>query len=267
MQLSKRPIMLGRMASSDSNLPITFTLVDNPNKIAKIVGVGEKTQLLIAPKNGNDNGEKFTGFGGSSDLTIKIRATQLGGTRGGQQYHPALPVEHVVKIKKPGKDAFYEERRLDSRFDAKKAAFDTRMARLGKTGDKAAYLFNRDDQDSDGDGLTNLEERAFGGDSLMGDKRSSKPQAIRKNDGYEYITFKRYQDAYNDGDDQIEYIVETSRDLRSWTTDSDTTNGPLQIGNAVDVGGGMERVVYRSRQKRTDNGGKQLFIRVRVKSK
>ena len=141
------------------------------------------------------------------------------------------------------------------------------MARLGKTGDKAAYLFNRDDQDSDGDGLTNLEERAFGGDSLMGDKRSSKPQAIRKNDGYEYITFKRYQDAYNDGDDQIEYIVETSRDLRSWTTDSDTTNGPLQVGNAVDVGGGMERVVYRSRQKRTDNGGKQLFIRVRVKSK
>ena len=33
-----------------------------------------------------------------------------------------------------------------------------RVARLGKSGDKAAYLFSRDDQDSDGDGLTNLED-------------------------------------------------------------------------------------------------------------
>jgi hypothetical protein len=266
MQLSRRPIILGRMATSDSNLPITFTLIDNPNKVAKIVGVGNKAQLLIAPKDGN-NGEKFSGFGGSSDLTIKIRASQAGGTYGGQQYHAALSVDHIVKIKKPGKSAFYEERRLDSRFDTKKAAFDTRMARMGKSGDKAAYLFNRDDQDSDGDGLSNLEERAFGGDSLMGDKRTARPQAIRKGDGYEYISFKRYQDAYNDGDDRIEYIVETSRDLRTWTTDSDSTNGPLQVGNAVDMGGGMEKVVYRSRQRRTDNGGKQLYIRVRVKSK
>jgi hypothetical protein len=101
----------------------------------------------------------------------------------------------------------------------------------------------------------------------MGDKRTARPQAIRKGDGYEYISFKRYQDAYNDGDDRIEYIVETSRDLRTWTTDSDSTNGPLQVGNAVDMGGGMEKVVYRSRQRRTDNGGKQLYIRVRVKSK
>ena len=77
------------MASSDSNLPITFTLIDNPNKVAKIVGVGNKAQLIIAPKDGN-NGEKFSGFGGSSDLTIKIRASQAGGTHGGQQYHAAL---------------------------------------------------------------------------------------------------------------------------------------------------------------------------------
>ena len=264
--LSGRPISLGRMAFSDSNLPITFTLIDNPNKVAKIVGVGQKAQLLIAPKDGN-NGEKFSGFGGSSDLTIKIRASQAGGSLGGQQYHEALSVEHSIKIKKPGKNAFYDARKLDERFDTKKAAFDTRMARLGKSGDKAAYLFNRDDQDSDGDGLTNLEERAFGGDSLMGDKGSSKPRAIRKRDGYEYISFKRYQDTFNDGDDRIEYIVETSRDLRTWVSDSDTTNGPLQFGSAVDLGGGMEKVVFRSREKRTDTGGKELFIRFRVKSK
>ena len=136
------------MASANSNLPITFTLVNNPNKIAKIVGVGDKTQLLLAPK-GVDSSEKFSGFGGGKELTIKIRASQAGSAG----WHAALSVDHEIKIKKPGKSAFYEARKLDSRFDTKKAAFDTRMARLGKSGDKAAYLFNRDDQDSDGDGL------------------------------------------------------------------------------------------------------------------
>ena len=155
----------------------------------------------------------------------------------------------------------------DSRYDVKASAFRSNPAMSGKSADKIAYLFNRDDQDSDGDGLTNLEERAFGGDSLMSDQHNNKPKAIRKGDGYEYITFKRYQDSYNTGDDRIEYIVETSRDLRTWTADSDSTNGPLQVGNAVELDGGMEKVVYRSRQKRTDNGGKQLYIRVRVKSR
>ena len=75
------------------------------------------------------------------------------------------------------------------------------------------------------------------------------PSAIRKGDGYEYITFKRYQDSFNTGDDRIEYIVETSRDLRTWTSDSDTTNGPLQVGTASMSGGGMEKVVYRSVRK------------------
>ena len=237
-------------------------MINNSNNIGKIKGIGANTQLVLAPKDA-DPSEKFTGFGGGKELTIKIRASQAG-TAG---WHPALSVDHEIKIKKPGKNAFYEERRFDSRYDSKKTAFLTRIARKGKSGDKAPYLFNRDDQDSDGDGLTNLEERAFGGDSLMGDKQSIKPSPIRKGDGYEYLTFKKYQDSFNSGDDRIEYIVETSRDLRTWIPDSDTTNGPLQVGSAVDVGGGMEKVVFRSREKRTDNGGKKLYIRVRVKSR
>jgi hypothetical protein len=263
LQLSNRPIFLGKMASANSNLPITFELINNPNKIAKIIGSGPKAQLILAPKDASSS-EKFSGFGGGKELTIKIRAKQAGDS---SNWHAALSVDHEIKIKKPGKSAFYEARKLDERFDTKKAAFNTRMARLGKSGDKAAYLFNRDDQDSDGDGLSNLEERAFGGDSLMGDKRTAKPRAVRKNDGYEYITFKRYQDDYNTGDERIEYIVETSRDLRTWYPNTDSTNGPIQIGNSIDLGGGMEKVVFRTKQTRTHNGGKQQFIRVRVKSK
>ena len=65
------------MASANSNLPITFTLINNPNNIAKVVGVGDKAQLLLAPK-GADSSEKFSGFGGGKELTIKIRASQGG---------------------------------------------------------------------------------------------------------------------------------------------------------------------------------------------
>ena len=39
------------MASANSNLPITFSLVNNPNNIAKIVGSGPKAQLVLAPKD------------------------------------------------------------------------------------------------------------------------------------------------------------------------------------------------------------------------
>ena len=61
LQLTSKPIYLGKMASANSNLPITFTLVNNPNKIAKIVGVGDKAQLLLAPK-GVDSSENLPGL-------------------------------------------------------------------------------------------------------------------------------------------------------------------------------------------------------------
>ena len=45
------------------NLPITFTLKENPNNVAKIIGVGDKARLIIAPKDVNTN-EKFSGLAG-----------------------------------------------------------------------------------------------------------------------------------------------------------------------------------------------------------
>jgi len=128
-------------------------------------------------------------------------------------------------------------------------------------------LFDSDNYDSDGDGISNLMERAFGGDSLTNDSKSIMPRSIRKKDGYEYIVFSRFSDEYNSGDDMIEYIVETSRDLRTWYDTSDTTNGPELIGTPEDLGGGMERVVFRSRQTRTAGGNTRQYIRVRLKSR
>jgi hypothetical protein len=263
LPLSRKPIPIGKMALINSTLPITFTLTKNPNKIAKIVGSGENALLVIADKEANPS-NKFSGFGGASDLSITIRATQAGNG----SYHAALPVERQIKIMKPGKNAFFKERRWDDRFDSKKSAFMSRMAsKKGISGEKAIRLFDSDNYDSDGDGVSNLMERAFGGDSLSNDRKSIMPRAIRKKDGHEYVTFVKFEDSYNTGNEKIEYIVETSRDLRTWYPHTDLTNGPIQVGSGVDVGGGMERVVYKSRNIRTAGGHTRQYIRVRVRTR
>ena len=217
---------------------------------------------MIAPKK-SDPSQRFTGFGGADELEITIRATQAGNG----SYHAAAPIERKIKIKKPTKNSFFSERRMDDRFETARNTFTSKMSSFKSiTGEKAKALFDSDNYDSDGDGVSNLMERAFGGDSLSNDAKTIMPRPIRKKDGYEYIIFTKFSDAYNTGDDKIEYIVETSRDLRTWHGTS-SAEGAQQMGTAVDVGGGMERVVYRSKKTRTADGNTQQFIRVRVKSR
>jgi len=57
-------------------------------------------------------------------LAITLQATQ----KGNGSFHAAAPVERTFKIKKPGKDAFFEERRMDDRFDSKRTSFVSRMS-------------------------------------------------------------------------------------------------------------------------------------------
>ena len=58
----------------------------------------------------------------------------------------------------------------------------------------------------------------------------------------------------------LQYFVEKSSDLRTWTS-----SGVEQVGTATDLGGGMERVVYRTTAA-TSSGSTQ-YIRVRVKAR
>ena len=147
---------------------------------------------------------------------------------------------------------------MDSRFDTIKTRFKQRFT--GLSNDKASYLFDSDNFDSDGDGLSNLEERAFGGDSLGNDSRDIKPKRISKNaDRRNYISFNRYKDAFNTGDDRIEYIVETSTDLRTWSTTA------VELVSTSDLGGGMEKAIFRTTNSRPVVG--QQYLRVRVESK
>jgi hypothetical protein len=109
-------------------------------------------------------------------------------------------------------------------------------------------------------------ERAFGGDSLGSDAKTTLPRSVNKKDGKQRISFQKYQDSYND--EGIEYIVEISTDLRTWSTTGVTQvdlNGGA-AGKGINAGGGMERVLFETTGTAAAKGGKQ-FLRVRVRTK
>jgi hypothetical protein len=267
LPLSRKPTPLGTMATATSNLAVSYALTANPNNVMQLVGEGANAMLVFS--------KNFSGFGGADELTVTIRATQAGNG----SYNAAAAVTREIKVKKPGKNAFFDERRMDPRYEKERDKFARKLfskktlkGLVDLDGDNAItvndakLLFDSDDFDSDGDGISNFMERAFGGDSLSSDAKDTLPRSIKKGDGKQRITFQRYQAQYND--EGIEYIVERSTDLRTWTTSGVTQvdlNGGA-AGKGVDAGGGMERVLYETSATRNASGGKQ-FLRVRLRTK
>ena len=85
------------------------------------------------------------------------------------------------------------------------------------------------------------------------------PRRMPSKGGKQRISFVQYKSDFNE--EGIEYIVERSTDLRTWTT-----SGVSQIpGETNDIGGGMERVVWQSTAA-VANGSRQ-YLRLRVKTK
>ena len=223
-------------------------------------------------------------------MTITITASR-GGTN---TLNAASSVTQSFDIVKPSSTAFFSERRLDPRYEAVRAKFVRKM--LSKStlkglidldgsggapdANDAKLLFDSDDYDSDGDGMSNFLERAFGGDSLSNDLRAAKPRPIMKKDGKQRLSFLKYTDSSND--EGIEYIIERSTDMRTWlqydnnTSGSTPNNGIIQVDISGDgdlnnnvrgknVGGGMERVLFETSGKNAKDGGQYLRVRARTK--
>jgi hypothetical protein len=268
LPLSRKPIPIGRMASSSSNLAISYALTANPSSVFQLVGNGASA-VLVFNKN-------FTGIIPNSGLAVQITATQTGN----DSYNAAAAVVREIIVKKPGKSAFFDERRMDPRYEKERTKFARKLAAkkdlkglidLNADGSvnhlDAELMFDSDETDSDGDGMSNFMERAFGGDSLSSDAKFVLPRSVNKKDGKQRISFQKYQDTYNS--EGIEYIVETSSDLRTWTTTGVTQidlNGAGTAGKGVNAGGGMERVLFETSGTATSKGGKQ-FLRVRLRTK
>jgi hypothetical protein len=267
LPLSRKPIPIGRMGSTSSSLAISYALTTNPGSVFQLVGNGANA-ILVFNKN-------FTGTIPDGGLAVEITASQTGNG----SYNAAAAVVREIIVKKPGKSAFFDERRLDPRYEKERTKFARKL--LAKkdlkglmdldgsgsiTIEDAELLFDSDEFDSDGDGMSNFMERAFGGDSLSSDAKSVLPRSVNMKDGKQRISFQKYQDSYND--EGIEYIVEISTDLRTWITTGVTQvdlNGGAS-GKGVNTGGGMERVLYETSGTATSKGGKQ-FLRVRVRTK
>jgi hypothetical protein len=258
LPLSRKPVHIGKMFASSAGLALTFTIANDSQKIAAIKGTGTDTVIVFNEMSANGGVDgKFKGFGNDEEVSFDIVASQAGN----DNYHAAQSVTRTVKVKKPSKSVFFEERKADVRYeDVKTDALSRIQSKMGIGGEKALALFNSDNYDSDGDGVSNLLERAFGGDSLSNDAGDTLPKPIKKqSDGKEYLTFTRYNSTYQN-DMGLQYIVEKSTDLRTWTT-----SGVELVGSATDIGGGMERVVYRTTA--ATSAGTTQYIRVRVKAR
>ena len=194
--------------------------METTSNFVEIVGSGANQRLAFK------KGATPTKVGGKMQpIAIQLKASAAGNTN----FNAAAPVIKDLNILPPGKDAFFNDRIMDDRYASVRAKFARKLLSrkdLGKIKDldgdgdtdldDAKAMFDSDEADSDGDGTSNLLERAFGGDSLGPDTKGNMPRRrMPSKGGKQRISFVQYQTAFNE--EGIEYIVERSTDLRTWT--------------------------------------------------
>ena len=185
---------------------------------------------------------------------------------GNDQFLPAPPVSRAVTVVRPSKRAWRDLRRGDVRYDVLRQRFARRMAASkGLALAEAAAVFDEDYADSDGDGLSNLFERAIGADSLGRDDWRHLPFRPRGSDGRQRISFIRHKNPMSTAGEDFRYNVERSDDLRSWSTSG------VELERLVDLGGGMERATYVAldgpsggRRTRQATNNSKTFLRLRI---
>ena len=175
-----------------------------------------------------------------------------------ENFAAALPRTRTLEVVKPTKSAWLENRRKDPRYNIIKDRFSARrMARFPEWKEtQIDYEFDQDDFDSDGDGYSNLFERATGMDSLGFDQVNA-PQLIGSESGKSIISFVRYTNPISSTGEQFDYIIEESLDLRTWVPASPT------MENRIQIGGGMERVTYLANEPARPKVHKFLRLTIR----
>ena len=227
--------------------------------MAHVKGTGTNAVLVLADPSQTS---KFTGFGGQDYLELTIRAKNVV-----MEVIILLQRIEPYGLKLRPNPHFLRKEEWMTVSTGKLLEFKNRLP-AGITGEKATALFDNDNYDSDGDGISNALERAFGGDSLNNDTRSTLPRPIKSKpsgeEDHEFITFLKYQDSYNT--EGIEYIVETSRDLRTWlpTTNADGAHSAWFCCRSRRRHG---KSGLQDEKRKSGNGNDKIFIRVRVKTR
>jgi len=176
-----------------------------------------------------------------------------------ENFAAALPRIRTVEVVKPTKEAWLENRRNDTRYPQLKERFiNNRLNNHSSvTTEQAAYEFDLDNFDSDGDGYSNLFERATGMDSLGFDSQNA-PHLLNPENGKPGISFTRFTNSFSSTGETFQYIIEETFDLRSWRTVSLTSEN----SKVIPIGGGMERVIYFAEE--SPRGNTQPFLRLKI---
>jgi hypothetical protein len=220
------------------------------------VRVNSSTPLQITSSNSTlvriVDGNRVVPVGiGSVDLTITAS--------GNAQYVAAESVTRSLTVVKPTKEAWLAFRRGDVRYDGPRARFMRRLtAREGLSESDAKKVFDEDYSDSDGDGFSNLFERAVGSDSLGPDNWKHLPfRSYLSPSNNQAISIVRFKWPLATTEENFQYHIEKSTDLRTWTS-----SGFKSSPHRVNLGAEMERVVYET-DTPLPSGGRN-FLRLRI---
>jgi hypothetical protein len=181
---------------------------------------------------------------------------------GNQSYVAADPVTRSINIIAPSKRAWRIFRKGDVRYFKTEDRFIERLLLrnplIGTVQGKK--VFNEDYSDSDGDGYSNLFERAIGSDSLGPDRPQDHPTQPLNPDNRQRISFVRYKDQNGStllsAGEIIFYHVEQSDNLQTWS------NSGLELERSIELGGGMERQIWVVSS--TLPAVNKRFLRVRI---
>ena len=223
-------VIPGAYASNGAKITLTSS---NPN-IVEVVGQNQ----IIAHQTGH--------------VTLQFNMPE------NESFAAALTRTRTLEVIKPTWSAWLENRKRDPRYHSLRNRFLNRRMnqRAGWTENQAAYEFDADHFDSDGDGYSNLFERATAMDSLGFDQQNG-PLLMQPENGKTRISFVRYANPLSSTGEQFQYLIEESLDLRSWMPAS------VVLESQVNLGAGMERLTYEASQSTQPEVQKFLRLKIR----
>jgi hypothetical protein len=204
-------------------------------------------------------------FRGSKIIPRKSGTVTLTFSSPGNDFFlPADPQTKTFTVVEPSRSVWKAFRRGDVRYTDIMTRFTDRLLSRnpGLTQVEAEKIFDEDYSDSDGDGYSNLFERALGSDSLGPDRRQDLPLQPMPGDNRQRISFVRWKSnpdtnsTYSSAGEIFEYHVEQSDDLQTWNATG------VQLEQVIDLGGGMERATYVTSNPLPS--GQRKFIRLRI---